>query len=1045
MCNLLVRYFYVIGRWIFMHFKKTVVRFLFIFTFFIFLVMGVNDVNAATYTANVKNVFCSSTYNYSLYKKYAFIGTGSDARRRFTLQYSSSPKKMIYCLEKGVTLYEGKKKYTSVAKVSDSTKSGNIAKAIAYGSNSTSNVSSCTSKRIATQMLVHMISKGYTSNGKLVWKNITNSGVRSIVSSGSKASIASNYISIRNKILHHDSMPFSGIASSTKTTAQSNAKYFKYNTTNKNFELSLSDSLLSESWGWTIYSKDSGITSASISGGKLTVKADTSTRGKNVCVRIRKTIATGTLYKSTATNQDTALLLNESSTYKYTYVCFKSSYGQVKKVDAANTSKVLSGAKFKLYTDASCTTAAKDIHGTSLTSNVSTDSSGYAYFYNIKNGTYYVKETQSPSKYVLDSNSCRKITISSDQGSVTFQNEKITSTSIQVFKNDKYDRSGIKGVKIGLYQDDKCSIVSTLVPSGTQIKTTDDSGMVLWNDIDTTGIHTFPHLLYVKEEKTSIPAGYIQEKENECKKVEISESDLVDGTVAQAVQNSVTIYNIPYGNLKILKIDEEKREPLSGVTFKLLDENKKPAVDKNGKVVEEITTGQDGTAVFKNILYGIYYIKETKSNLNYKFIDEYHMFELNKNTDSIKLAKLGELPYTIGDVNINNAVDADDLTELSNMLKDEKNLIGLEKKKQASSDINNDGVIDENDKKILDYYLSNKDDINLYTNSIKILCDGKTECALDIKLLKNISVIAKMNDSGANLVCYEPVSPETPDTDQSDNEQPDNDLQYSGTPVTEDTEVVIPTCKFTEKSLDYLNQAIENNQASTLNADFNGDSKINKDDSKILAAYLSYESENKLSAINNYVTSVEKIGVLDTSTLEIINKIGTIGIIPSQEVHASLVITNIPIDMKISKHDMTNEKEIKGAKIVIEDSKGDVFLEFTSGTTAKEFRIPAGIYTLTEVVAPASYQEFSSKIKFRVGADGNVKLLSAESEYYDVVASEEENDTDLDHLKIYNKPIRERIIQVPDTGSSASIATAIIGFLMIATGGYFIYKKYQIK
>ena len=609
-------------------------NFLFIFIIFMLGIVGITNVDAASKNFYIKGKYCSSyKYNYSLYKKYAFVSTKEvDSQHRFSIQYSTSPDQIVYCIEKGVPISGGTKKYSSIADVSTDSMYGNIAKAIAYGKNGTSSVSSCTDERIATSFLLHMIAKGYKEDGKLKWQTITNSEVRNVIEKGSKSSIASKFISIRNKVLDHYKMPFSGVANSTKSTAQSKAKFMQYSSTNKNFYASISDSILKDDWGWKVYSKDDGIDSATISGGKLSVTAGLDTKGKNLCVRIRKTVATGTLYRSTATGQDTALLLNEGSGYMYTYVCFKSSYISIKKVDAANTSKALSGAKFKLFTDDKCSKTAISANDSTYGTTTS-GSNGYGYFYNMNDGTYYAKETQSPAKYVIDKQPCRKVVVSGRTGSVTFENDKIMSTSVQVFKNDKYlheDNSekvkmgeGIPGVKIGLYSDSSCKTKSTLVSN--PVKTTDSTGMVIWDDVNVTGL-TFPYNLYVMEEKSSIPSGYIQEKENDCKKVQISSSDVTAGETATEVMNSATIYNIPFGKIKILKLDDDTRKPIEGITFKLLDKDKKEVTDKNGNKVGTVTTDKNGVATFKDIFYGVYYIEEIRSNENYKK-EEPYLFE----------------------------------------------------------------------------------------------------------------------------------------------------------------------------------------------------------------------------------------------------------------------------------------------------------------------------------------------------------------------------------------------------------------------------------
>ena len=144
--------------------------------------------------------------------------------------------------------------------------------------------------------------------------------------------------------------------------------------------------------------------------------------------------------------------------------------------------------------------------------------------------------------------------------------------------------------------------------------------------------------------------------------------------------------------------------------------------------------------------------------------------------------------------------------------------------------------------------------------------------------------------------------------------------------------------------------------------------------------------------------------------------------------------------MKISKVAITNEKELPGAKIVIKNSKGEVFLKYTSTSKVKEFYIPVGDYTLTETVAPKGYQTLKTEVKFRVLSNGNIKLVSADSNMYKIVKSKEKDDTDADHLKIYNLLKK---ISVPNTGSVIAISTIVGGLLLIGGGSYVIYRKYK--
>ena len=152
----------------------------------------------------------------------------------------------------------------------------------------------------------------------------------------------------------------------------------------------------------------------------------------------------------------------------------------------------------------------------------------------------------------------------------------------------------------------------------------------------------------------------------------------------------------------------------------------------------------------------------------------------------------------------------------------------------------------------------------------------------------------------------------------------------------------------------------------------------------------------------------------------------------------------MPIDMKISKKDITSGDEVSGAKIVIKDSKGKTFLSYTSDGEVKHFYIPAGKYTLTEKVAPKGYVPLTNVVSFQVYQDGTVKLLGSKSKFYKVVKSDEENDTDYDHLIIYNS-LKEKTIHVPNTGSNVLITTILLGVAFVGGGSYLIYRRYKMN
>ena len=229
------------------------------------------------------------------------------------------------------------------------------------------------------------------------------------------------------------------------------------------------------------------------------------------------------------------------------------------------------------------------------------------------------------------------------------------------------------------------------------------------------------------------------------------------------------------------------------------------------------------------------------------------------------------------------------------------------------------------------------------------------------------------------------------------------------------------------------------------------DGKIDAEDIKVIEDIIAKKIEE--TKIQFYASDVNKDNKVDENDKALLQKYidGDKTAIPdalkefeyeTYQKRVTISLTNKPIDMKISKVDITNEKEIKGAEIEIKNEKGETFLKYKSDGTPKDFAIPIGDYTLTETVAPKGYQTLKTEVKFRVLTDGNIKLISAKSNLYKLEKSKEKDDTDLDHLKIYNSPKK---ISVPNTGSVVAVSTIVGGLLLIGGGSYIIYRKYKMN
>lgn len=89
-------------------------------------------------------------------------------------------------------------------------------------------------------------------------------------------------------------------------------------------------------------------------------------------------------------------------------------------------------------------------------------------------------------------------------------------------------------------------------------------------------------------------------------------------------------------------------------------------------------------------------------------------------------------------------------------------------------------------------------------------------------------------------------------------------------------------------------------------------------------------------------------------------------------------------DVKISKTDVTQEKEVPGATLVLKDVKGNVVESWVSTTTPHKVVLKEGVYSLTETIAPEGYKLSTTTIEFKL--DENGKLYAKVDGKYEQVA-----------------------------------------------------------
>ncbi len=467
-------------------------------------------------------------------------------------------------------------------------------------------------KYIATQAMVWIIV------GNLFGTSAGDSAAGKLCASAPDSTNSYNYYTtLKNKISASYNAVRPSFASQTKSGA---ATYeLKWNEGNQRFETTLTDSngVLS---GFDI--SLSGYT-VEKSGNKVTIH----TTSVN-------TTATTAALKSTAgiveTTSSCVFWLTGKSGYQE-FISEKPSadpvsayfkvktenigYGKLIKQDEESGVK-LSGAKYGIYSDSSCTNKVDTI---------TTGSDGSATSKALVAGTYYVKEIQAPKGYVLSSK-VHTLTIKAGQTTTFTATDKEQLGAITIYKEGEV-LTGWNGSNF-TYEMKKLSGAVFKVTAGADIYKAD--GTKVYNKGDliaenlTTGsdgqvVLTDLHLgTYVVTETKSID-GYTINTTPQTVKVEYK-----DQTVTVQYE-SATIQNARQkAEVSVVKKDSDTANVLDCGKYTLyagndIKNHAGQVIVTKGSALQTVTTGADGKAVYSLDLpvANSYYISETQAPFGY--------------------------------------------------------------------------------------------------------------------------------------------------------------------------------------------------------------------------------------------------------------------------------------------------------------------------------------------------------------------------------------------------------------------------------------------
>ena len=100
----------------------------------------------------------------------------------------------------------------------------------------------------------------------------------------------------------------------------------------------------------------------------------------------------------------------------------------------------------------------------------------------------------------------------------------------------------------------------------------------------------------------------------------------------------------------------------------------------------------------------------------------------------------------------------------------------------------------------------------------------------------------------------------------------------------------------------------------------------------------------------------------------------------------TLSISNVEqkYNVKISKTDITQSKEVPGATLVVRDDKGNIIETWVSTTEVHKIVLAPGKYSLTETIAPEGYKLSKTTIEFLLDANGGLFVKDSTGTYVSV-------------------------------------------------------------
>ncbi|MGL5414661.1 MAG: SpaA isopeptide-forming pilin-related protein, partial [Clostridium sp.] len=601
---------------------------------------------------------------------------------------------------------------------------------------------------------------------------------------------------------------------------------------------------------------------------------------------------------------------------------------------------------------------------------ITTGENGVASLNNLPWGTYTVKETKAPVGYNLNETpqtvEVTKASVGKAQGLV-FKDTKTTGT-VEISKVDVTNEKEVAGAKINI--------------SGTSL--TGEKVNINFTSGTTPTKFTLPAGTYTYTE-VDAPVGY---------QINKTVGHFTISTQGQIVKAVIKDQRIQ-GGLEVIKTNEAGNKKLEGAQFTVTGPN---------KFNEVITTNQDGIATLNNLAWGTYTIKETKAPIGYN---------LNETPQTVQVTK-----ESVGKVQVSTFKD----TKTTGTLEISKVDVTNEKE-VAGAKINISGTSLTGEKVNINFtsgttptkftlpagtYTYTEVDapvgyqINKTVGHFTISTQGQIVKATvkDQRIDGGIQIV-KTNEAGnkklegAQFTVTGPNGFDKTVTTDNNGVANLNDLAWGTYTIKETKAPSGYNLNQTPQTVQVTKDSVGKVQVSTFkDTKTTGTVEISKVDA-------TNEKEVAGAKINISGTSLagDKVNISFTSGLtptkftlpagtytytEVDAPVGyninkTVGhfTISKQGQIVKAVVKDTPTmgTVEVSKVDVTNGKEVAGAKINISGTSlrgKKIDINFTSGTTPTKFTLPAGNYTYKEIDAPVGYEINTTVGHFSISKQGQI-------------------------------------------------------------------------